>query len=249
MIFNSRLTPLILLLLALPLCSQSQFEKEQLRYKRVKQAKKEKDNSLKYYFESKGLEYEVQNIYLRAFKQEKILELWIQQDVEQDYFLLKEFLFCGSSGSLGPKKKEGDEQIPEGFYYINKFNPTSDYFLSLRLNYPNPSDLRRADKSRPGSGIFIHGNCITVGCIPITDEGIMELYWLTVKAKGAGQEFIPVHVFPFKYDHLNYGDHEYYNDPKLHEFWDNLEEGYFYFNQKRRPPFVHIKDDGTYAFF
>jgi len=239
----------LILLFTPSLFSQEAFVDKQLRYKRVKKAKEEKDFSLKHYFESKGLEYEVHNIYIRAFKQEKILQVWIQQHVEEDYFLLKEYLFCSTSGELGPKFKEGDEQIPEGFYFINKFNPTSDYFLSLKVNYPNPSDLRRAHKSSPGGGIFIHGKCITVGCIPITDDGIKELYWLSVQAYGNGQKNIPVHIFPFKYDHSNFSTHEFYDDPKLHKFWDNLEEGYFYFERKRRPPFVHIKTDGSYAFF
>ncbi len=245
---KSAVLSLIIFLCTLSLTSQN-FVDQQLRYKRVKKAKKEKDFSLKHYFESKGLEYEVHNIYIRAFKQEKVLQVWIQQHVEEDYFLLKEYLFCSSSGQLGPKLKEGDEQIPEGFYFINKFNPTSDYYLSLKVNYPNPSDLGRADRARPGGGIFIHGKCVTIGCIPITDDGIKELYWLSVQAYDNGQKNIPVHIFPFKYDHANFSTHEFYDDPKLHKFWDNLEEGYYYFERKRRPPFVHIKSDGTYAFF
>ncbi len=45
------------------------------------------------------------------------------------------------AGTLGPKTNAGsDYQVPEGFYYINEFNPKSSFHLSLGLNYPNASD-------------------------------------------------------------------------------------------------------------
>ena len=51
---------------------------------------------------------------------------------------------CAGSGDLGPKRERGDGQVPEGLYEIDRFNPTSRYHLSLRVNYPNLSDrLRR----------------------------------------------------------------------------------------------------------
>lgn len=232
------------------LFSQGSFAQQQLRHARVKNAKEEKDFTLRHFFESKGLPYEVKNVYLRAFKQEGIMEVWIQQDVSSDYIKLKEYLFCESSGKLGPKRKQGDEQIPEGFYFISEFNPTSSYHLGLKVNYPNPSDRQLSShRGNLGGSIFIHGDCLTIGCIPITDDKIKELYWLTVKAKDNGQHHIPVHIYPFKFDHMNYGNHEYYDEEDLQLFWDNLSGGYYYFERHRRPPFVHIKNNGKYAFF
>ncbi|MBR4615676.1 MAG: hypothetical protein IKO55_08730, partial [Kiritimatiellae bacterium] len=48
------------------------------------------------------------------------------------------------SGSLGPKLREGDGQIPEGIYGIGYLNPNSSYYLSLKVTYPNASDRARA---------------------------------------------------------------------------------------------------------
>ncbi|WP_368737359.1 murein L,D-transpeptidase family protein, partial [Acinetobacter pittii] len=79
---------------------------------------------------------------------------------------------CALSGVLGPKRKEGDYQVPEGFYYINEFRPNSNYHLALGLNYPNAADIQWSDSLHPGNEIFIHGGCITVGCIPIQDHQI-----------------------------------------------------------------------------
>lgn len=104
--------------------------------------------------------------------------------------------FCASSGILGPKRKEGDRQIPEGIYYINHFNPVSNFHLSLGINYPNPSDKILSDPAQPGESFYIHGNCVTIGCIPISDDKIKELYILAVEAYNNGQVKIPVHIFP-----------------------------------------------------
>ncbi len=93
----------------------------------------------------------------------------------------------------------GDYQVPEGFYYINEFNPRSLYHLSLGLNYPNASDRMLCDMSQPGGDIYIHGSCVTTGCIPITDGQIEELYVLAAHAKDMGQDFIPVHIFPVNF--------------------------------------------------
>ena len=90
--------------------------------------------------------------------------------------------------------------MPEGFYYINEFNPRSQYYLSLGINYPNVSDKILSDSLRPGSAIYIHGSCVTVGCIPVTDQQIDELYILAAHAKSQGQDYIPVHIFPIRYN-------------------------------------------------
>jgi murein L,D-transpeptidase YafK len=92
---------------------------------------------------------------------------------------------------------EGDYQVPEGFYYINEFNPKSAYHLSLGLNYPNASDKVLSDSIKPGGDIYIHGNCVTVGCIPLQNNQIEELYVLAANAKNAGQDFIRFISSPF----------------------------------------------------
>lgn len=132
-------------------------------------------------------------IKMQAFKSERVLEVFLRAPMGE-WRLLREFPFCNFSGKLGPKLKEGDLQIPEGIYRVAVFNPQSKFYLSLGLDYPNARDMLLADPSQPGSDIYIHGGCETVGCIPITNEKIAELYLLAKDAK----EDIVVSIFPFK---------------------------------------------------
>ena len=55
--------------------------------------------------------------------------------------------------------------------------------MSLGLNYPNASDKIISQKTDPGGDIYIHGSCVTVGCIPIQDFQIEEVYILAMGAK------------------------------------------------------------------
>ena len=119
---------------------------------------------------------------LLAFKHERILEVWKQTDGRWTY--IKRYPFTGFSGELGPKLREGDRQIPEGEYRIEYLNPNSAYHLSMKLDYPNAFDREKAtleERHEPGSDIMIHGNRMTVGCIPIGDEAIEEVFYLVAK--------------------------------------------------------------------
>lgn len=237
-------------MLFLSLQIQAQFEQQQLRFNRVETAMFEKEAVLRSQFEARGMAYPPYNVYLRAFKEERILEVWIQGHPDTPYQKFRDYLFCEDSGYLGPKRKLGDEQIPEGFYWINRFNPQSNFFLSLGINYPNPSDVKVSPHAKLGGSIFIHGACETTGCIPITDEYIKELYWLCVKSTDNGQEYIPVHIYPYKFDQTQpflYEDQK--TDQRLKAFWNNLQEGYEFFNRERRPPMVHIEPNGRYLYF
>ncbi len=110
------------------------------------------------------------DILLRAYKQESELELWAKNKKDKQYTLLKTYKICASSGTLGPKRKQGDIQVPEGFYVIDRFNPVSNFYLSLGVSYPNASDKILGVKGALGGDIFIHGNCVTIGCLPISDD-------------------------------------------------------------------------------
>jgi len=122
-------------------------------------------------------------IILVAFKEERVLEVYTK-----DYTgikLLKEYPFTAYSGKLGPKLKDGDRQIPEGIYKVDYLNPNSAYYLSIKLNYPNEFDKSKTKFSsidEMGKDIFIHGKAATIGCIPIGDEAIEEVFVLTQKA-------------------------------------------------------------------
>ncbi len=184
-------------------------------------------------------------LFLRAFKYEQKLEIWLRQDGKEGHELLKTYHFCTSSGTLGPKRREGDFQIPEGVYHIDRFNPKSRFFLSLGLNYPNTSDRILGNALAPGSDIFIHGGCASVGCIPIRNQGIRELYLLAEQAKVNGQQKIPVHIFPYNFKNAP-GEATHQEYSVHHTFWKDLKEIYQSFEQEKKLPLVKINSEGKY---
>jgi len=122
------------------------------------------------------------NLTLIGLKYEKILEVWTRWNGKNIHII--SYPFTGFSGTLGPKFQEGDRQIPEGFYGISYLNPNSKFHLSMRINYPNHFDKKMAKKEKRnnlGSDIMIHGSNRTIGCIPIGDDKIEELYFLVEK--------------------------------------------------------------------
>src|SRR4051812_16799673 len=54
---------------------------------------------------------------IRTYKKEAEFEIWKKRS-DGKYALLKTYPMCRWSGQLGPKVKEGDRQVPEGFYAI-----------------------------------------------------------------------------------------------------------------------------------
>lgn len=122
-------------------------------------------------------------IILAAFKEERILQVY-SKDLT-GIKLIKEYSFTAYSGELGPKLQEGDRQIPEGIYNVEYLNPNSSFYLSIKVSYPNKFDKSKTEftnLSDMGGDIFIHGKSATIGCIPIGDEAIEEVFLLTQKA-------------------------------------------------------------------
>ncbi len=154
------------------------------------------------------------------------------------------------SGGIGPKRSEGDNQVPEGFYYINEFNPNSNYHLSLGLNYPNTSDKILSNSVKPGGDIYIHGNCVSTGCIAIQDMSIEEVYVIASLVKAKGQNFIPVHIFPVKYDNeqsLNYLIDSINGRQVVHEFILNIKLVFDFFENNKQVPIIFINKKGEYV--
>ncbi len=134
----------------------------------------------------------IDNIDLAQVKNSNNLTIVVDKEKGEFYLfasqpepkLLKKYKMTAFSGKTGPKNNEGDRQIPEGAYPIEGLNPNSRYHLSLKLNYPNSLDLKRArlnKVSNPGSNIFIHGKKVTIGRIPLGDKGIEEVFYLVNK--------------------------------------------------------------------
>ncbi len=117
-------------------------------------------------------------IALVVYKKERQMELWLR---EPTYKKLKTYKMFGFSGKAGPKNKQGDFQIPEGLYRASILNPNSSYYLSVGINYPNKNDRKRGKADNitdMGGDIFIHGRDKTIGCVPIGDHWIEEIFYI-----------------------------------------------------------------------
>ncbi|ATL48498.1 hypothetical protein COR50_15760 [Chitinophaga caeni] len=229
--------------------AQQSFLENQKLFPRVGEAYRQKEEKIKKEFAAKGLVYPARFMYIRSFKLDSELEIWVKNNVTDTFQLYKTYRVCSLSGKMGPKRKEGDRQVPEGFYYINDFNPNSSFHLSLGINYPNYSDKILSDPKKPGGEIYIHGNCLTIGCIPLTDEFIDEVYILAVNAKNAGQDFIPVHVFPVRFSNqssMDYLGNQSLNDNDAQKFWVKLKEGFDYFEKHHKLPVIMVDSKGQY---
>jgi murein L,D-transpeptidase YafK len=214
-------------------------------------ALKRKEDTLVKQFEEKRLQWPAKYIYIRSFKYDSQLEVWVKQEKNDPFKLFKTYKVCALAGTLGPKRMAGDYQVPEGFYYINEFNPRSNYHLSLGLNYPNPSDRMLSDSLQPGGDIYIHGSCVTTGCIPITDTQIEELYILATQAKNLGEDFIPVHIFPVSFKSARSNDYlaKYVKDfPEYKKMADKLKQVFYYFEKHKKLPVIMINEQGEYVF-
>lgn len=208
------------------------------------------EDSLKRQFEKQHFQWPPASVYLRSFKYDRQLELWVRNSLTEPYRYFKTFQVCMQSGSMGPKRMEGDYQVPEGFYHINDFNPNSMYHLSLGLNYPNASDRILSDSLMPGSNIYIHGNCVSTGCIPLGDYPVEELYVIASAARSGGQEFIPVHVFPVRYSvrkSMDYLNGILLKNPGLEPFNKNIRSVYDYFESKKELPLILVNSKGEYV--
>lgn len=207
------------------------------------------EDSLRKQFESKKINWPPQQVYVRSFKYDRQVEVWVKGTAEEPFKLFKTYRVCMQSGTIGPKRMEGDYQMPEGFYYINEFKPNSNFHLALGLNYPNASDKVLSDSHRPGGDIYIHGGCVSTGCIAISDEPIEELYLLTTYAKSQGQEFIPVHVFPVKYNvkkSFEYLAQATKENQSLQKFAISLKSAFDKFEEKKQLPLILVNKKGEY---
>ena len=163
----------------------------------------------------------------------------------ETFTLVKEYKVCVRSGNVGPKRAENDKQVPEGFYFIDEYKYNSNYWLSMLVSYPNYSDLIKGNKETPGGD----GSCVTVGCVPMTDEIIEEIYALAVIARTNGQFNIPIHIFPtyFNRKGLTYLG-QFYNINENQKFWTNLKKGYDYFESTKKILPVMYDTNGNYLF-
>ncbi len=129
--------------------------------------------------------YPPRSVTLVAFKREKRLEVHAKDDQGRSRHV-RSYPIQAASGGEGPKLREGDGQVPEGFYRIELLNPNSRYHLSLRVNYPNAEDRARAradgrSLSGLGGDIMIHGGAASIGCLAMGDPAAEDLFVLAAR--------------------------------------------------------------------
>jgi murein L,D-transpeptidase YafK len=226
-----RLIPLFLIILLIGGCAQLPYELQKIL------------NRVQPEMQAKNI-YVGDPVFIRVFKEESELELWMKGRDDHHYTLIKTYPICKWSGGLGPKFQEGDHQAPEGFYAtdLTQLNPNSMYHLSFNIQFPNDFDRYHG---RTGTFLMIHGDCISEGCYAMTDPLMEEIYVLVERALLAGQQEVPVHAFPFRMTekrmmHAVSSPH--------YQFWRNIKEGYDYFERFRVPPLWTVAN-GRYEFY
>jgi len=175
--------------------------------------------------------------FVRIFKREAELELWLGGK-DGRYRLFRTYPICTFSGELGPKRRQGDNQAPEGFYRVarGQLNPASRFHLAFNLGYPNAYERAHG---YTGDFLMVHGNCVSIGCYAMGDEAIEEIYTVVDAALRAGQPAFDVHAFPFRLDDAALAAER---DSPWFDFWSELKPGYDAFERGRQPPRVSVWD-------
>jgi len=249
LIFNISITFLVMTLFISLRKPKDTFLKNQLEFKRVKDAYNSYNESVTQKLKSLKIESSKLELLLIAYKTEKRLEIYVGNS-GQKMAHFKTYKVCAQSGNIGPKNQSGDNQTPEGFYYINRFNPSSNFHLSLGLNYPNQADKIRSNAADLGGDIFIHGNCVSIGCLAMTDKVIKEIYTLAILARNANQLKIPVIIAPFDFnlsENQNFEKNAALNQHSSYfGLWTKINEGISTFQTTRQLPKFKIDQAGNY---
>lgn len=173
-------------------------------------------------------------IFMRIFKREFELEVWLQRNGKFERFAT--YPICTWSGKLGPKFREGDHQSPEGIYVVDKsaLNPNSSYHRSFNLGYPNAFDRAHG---RTGSFLMVHGACASVGCYAMTDAQIDEIWTLVTASLAGKQKRFQVQVFPFR---MTDDALQSRKDHAAAGLWADLKVAHDHFEERRVPPLAYV---------
>jgi hypothetical protein len=135
------------------------------------------------FFVHADVAYPPERVTLVGLKAERTVQVWVT-GADGAWKHLRDYAIQGMSGTLGPKLKEGDMQVPEGCYRIESLNPNSLYHLALRVSYPNAEDRRRGrqdGRADLGSDIMVHGKTCSIGCLAMGDEASEDLFVLAAE--------------------------------------------------------------------
>ena len=181
-----------------------------------------------------ALTYDSLDVLLITYKNELEMQLWVKKRKPHSKYLhLKSFKITDTNvANLGPKSKRGDNLTPEGFYSVD-FYPAlkwSDYYLAFRIPYPNDADIARRKywgiEDKSGGDINIHGCCISIGCVPIGNPDMEELF-LLIRANQKNGSVAHILIFPFKFHDRSAKENffgQYRDDEHMLDFWQSLEK-------------------------
>lgn len=223
------------------------FIHHQLQFERVQQAFQAKESHVLASLSELHITPEEMELLFVAFKEESILEVYVKNKNNRTFFPLRSYPIVARSGTLGPKRQNGDLQVPEGFYEIHRFNPLSKFYLSLGLDYPNKADRMQSNADDLGGDIFIHGGHQTTGCLPMSDDIMEEIYVCAVLAQHHHKTNIPIYIFPFRMTEKKFQEKRIIF-PQWDSFWQNIKEGYEQFFSNFQALQIEINDQGKYLF-
>ena len=134
-----------------------------------------------------------------VLKSERKLHLY------RDGEVLRSFDIALGLAPEGPKRESGDFRTPEGQYFLEWKNAESEYFMALKVSYPNERDraLAAAAGVDPGGMIMIHGDPNngrysamrsqgmdwTDGCIAVSNSDMVDIWLMT-------SEGMPIEIQP-----------------------------------------------------
>jgi hypothetical protein len=209
---------------------------------RIAEADAAKREVVKKLFADAKVAFPPAQMLLRAFKQEKRLEMWAASSAGAPLSRVATYGICHMSGNLGPKRRQGDQQVPEGFYILDAYNPASDWYLAMQVSYPNLSDRILGDRRDPGNQIMIHGRCASVGCLAMSDDRVQEIWIATTALRWAGG-VVHVHIFPARDMVALLASPDY---AEQRAFWENLREGLDRFERTHLLFTPRVDADGSY---
>lgn len=132
-------------------------------------------------FSAAGLPYPPKEVTYLAFKDARRIEVYARADSNSPWTYVKDYAVLGLSGRLGPKLREGDNQVPEGVYRAEYLNPNGRFHVSIRLSYPNEYDRRQANidgRTKLGGDIMVHGTSSSTGCLAVGNQAAEDLFVL-----------------------------------------------------------------------
>jgi murein L,D-transpeptidase YafK len=174
-------------------------------------------------------------IYLRLIKDQKRLEVWVKGR-QQAFVRLRSYRICGSSAILGPRRRGGQPQQPEGFYLLSaaSLRPNNVAYLGLDIGWPNVFDRAQG---WTGSTSLLQAGCASEPHFGLTDQDLEEVYTLIHGALSNGQTAIALHIFPFDMNGLRMLTAR--RSPNA-AFWDQLQPAWRAFERTKKPPQVRV---------